>query len=126
MGERFAFEAIIDDISGMAWEDLTDFELLRVIKAYYYFSIQFRENLEIACRRYPEDVNLKALYLGECNTDNLSPWPEIVGNGGKINHDEFLRRLLGLQTIAYDNDLEEAGTSYLKEIRQTDNAIRAM
>jgi hypothetical protein len=126
MSERFTFEEIINDICGMAWEDLTDFELSRVIKVYYYFSIQFRENLEIACHHYPEDDNLKVLYLGECNTDNLSPWPEIVDDSEKIDHDEFLRRLLGLQPIEHDNHLEEVGASYLREIRQIDDAIRAM
>ena len=74
-----------DGISAVAW-------------AYYYFSIQFRENLEVAYRLYPGDM-LKALVEGECDTDNLSPWPGVVEAGEKVNHDEFMRRLLTLSPI---------------------------
>ena len=33
----------------MRWEGLDDEDILRVAHAYYFFSVQFRENLEIAC-----------------------------------------------------------------------------
>lgn len=121
----FAFEALIDDICGMRWEALTAGELMRAAEAYYYFSIQFRENLEIACRLYPEDRLLQKLREGECDTDNLSPWPGVSDILERLDHDEFMRRLLSLQTIACDDELTEIGQAYLATVRSLDDTVRA-
>jgi hypothetical protein len=122
----FAFEEAIDDISRMRWEALTTGELMQVAKAYYYFSIQFRENLEIACRLYPEDRLLQKLREGECDTDNLSPWPGVSEVREKLDHDEFMRRLLSLQTVARDDELSEIGQAYLEMVRGLDDTARAI
>ena len=121
-----AFEAVIDDICRMRWQALTIGELMRAAKAYYYFSIQFRENLEIACQLYPEDRLLQNLREGECNTDNLSPWPGISENHEQLDHDEFMRRLLSFQTIERDDELSEIGQAYLATVRNVEDAIRAL
>jgi hypothetical protein len=119
------YPAVIDAICAMPWERLSGDEVLQVAKAYYYFSIQFRENLEIACRRRPEDAKLAALRLGECDTDNLSPWPKVAAPGEKLNHDEFMRRLLALQPVRDNDFLEALGTSYLNRVRAVDDHARA-
>ena len=83
----FEFEAVINGICAMSWEQLTNDEVLRVAKAYYFFSLQFRENLEIACALRPGDAKLKWLHEGECNTDNLSPYPQVTAPREKVDHD---------------------------------------
>ena len=77
------YDNVITTICAMSWDRLTNDEVLQVAKAYYYFSIQFRENLEIACRQRPGDAKLAALRLGECDTDNLSPWPKVAAGRRK-------------------------------------------
>lgn len=124
-GRRFVFDSVIDGICRMGWDELDDVEVMRVAKAYYYFSIQFRENLEIACARHPHDARLAKLYEGECNTDNLSPWPGIAAAGERMNHDEFMRRLLEFHPVGGDEKLTEAGLSYLEKTRGVDHASRA-
>jgi hypothetical protein len=119
------FPAVIDAICAMPWERLTSDEVLQVAKAYYYFSIQFRENLEIACRQRPDDAKLTALRLGECDTDNLSPWPKVAAPGEKLDHDEFMRRLLTLQPVQDNDFLEALGKSYLNRVRAVDDQARA-
>jgi hypothetical protein len=121
----FAFEAVIDDICRMRWQALTTGELMQTAKAYYYFSIQFRENLEIACRLYPEDRLLQKLREGECDTDNLSPWPGVSEIRERLDHDEFMRRLLSFESIAREGELSEIGQAYLATVRTLDNTIRA-
>ena len=121
----FAFESVIKQICRMPWEKVSNHEVLKVAKAYYYFSIQFRENLAIACLLHPRDENLKKLYKEECHTDNLSPFPGITVIGEKVNHDEFVKRLLLLQSVPQEDILEEAGTTYLWKVRQMDDSIRA-
>jgi hypothetical protein len=123
--EGFVFERIIDQICRMPWEKISNHDVLKVAKAYYYFSIQFRENLAIARLLHPRDANLGKLYKEECHTDNLSPFPGITAVGEKINHDEFMERLLLLQAIEQEDILEEAGAIYLRKIRQIDDPIRA-
>ncbi|HVC52575.1 MAG TPA: hypothetical protein VND87_11185 [Stellaceae bacterium] len=123
--DRFAFEAVIDEICRLRWEVLTAAELMQIAKAYYYFSIQFRENLEIACRLHPADPQLQRLREGECDTDNLSPWPGVTEIREKLDHDEFMRRLLAFQTIARDDELSGVGQSYLALARSLDDAVRA-
>lgn len=119
------YPAIIDAICAMPFERLTSDEVLQLAKAYYYFSIQFRENLEIACRQRPDDAKLAALRLGECDTDNLSPWPKVAAPGEKLDHDEFMRRLLALQPVPGDDFLEALGASYLNRVRAVDDDARA-
>jgi hypothetical protein len=121
----FAYEGVIADICRMPWEQLNTHEMVRVAKAYYYFSIQFRENLEIACQMRPHDSRLRSLHQGECNTDNLSPWPGITEPGERINHDEFMRRLLALHPAGTDHYLTAAGEAYLKCVRAIDAGARA-
>jgi hypothetical protein len=121
----YAFAAVIDDICRLSWENLDADEIIRVAKAYYYFSIQFRENLEIACKLYPHDAKLQELRAGECDTDNLSPWPDVAERGEKLNHDEFVRRLLSLQATDWDDYLSLVGEKYLERARELDNPTRA-
>lgn len=121
----FAFERVIDEICRMPWEKISNHDVLKIAKAYYYFSVQFRENLVIACDLLPQDENLKKLYREECDTDNLSPFPGITGVGERINHDEFMKRLLLLAPIVQESLLEQAGTTYLSQVRQIDADVRA-
>jgi hypothetical protein len=116
-GKGFAFQAVIDEICRMRWEALDAAEIIQVAKAYYYFSIQFRENLEIACRLRPGDALLQKLSAGECDTDNLSPYPGICTPGEKLNHDEFMRRALAFQAIDCDHALTLLGEAYLDRTR---------
>jgi hypothetical protein len=121
----FAYEAVIEEICRMRWEAIDAGEVLQVAKVYYYFSIQFRENLEIACRLDPNDALLQKLREGECNTDNLSPWPGVAEMQEKLDHDEFVRRLLSLQRVDRENYLTTVGQTYLDRVRNLDRAIRA-
>lgn len=125
-GDSTSYLSIVDDICWLPWEKIDSGEILRVAHAYYYFSIQFRENLEIALQLYPNDSNLQQLYLEECDTDNLSPWPKIAHAGEKLNHDEFMRRLLALQPVADTDRITAAGLQYLEFTRQFDARSRAL
>lgn len=118
-------DAMIDSICDMAWETANSAEMMRIAKAYHYFSIQFRENLEIACQLHPHDRMLKALYDGECATDNLSPWPGITAVDERLNHDEFVRRLLLLGTVEDEEYLSQIGRLYLNRVRRMDTGARA-
>lgn len=121
----FKFEKAIDAICDLPWEKLSEDELLRGAMAYYYFSVQFRENLEAACKLYPDDAKLKDLRLGECNTSNLSPWEGVAAEGEAMNHDEFMRRLLALDFITDIGALERAGDRYLAQVRAVDDQAKA-
>ena len=124
-GEAMRYHAVIDKICAMPWDRLSNDEILQVAKVYYYFSIQFRENLEIACRLRPGDPKLATLCLGECATDNLSPWPNVAAPGEKLDHDEFMRRFLALQPVRDGDFLEALGVSYLNRVRAIDDHARA-
>jgi hypothetical protein len=124
-GDEFVFERVINQICQMPWEKISNHEVLKIAKVYYYFSIQFRENLTIACQLFPQDDNLKKLYREECDTDNLSPFVGITDVGEKVNHDEFINRLLLLAPIMQEPLLEQAGADYLSQVRQIDANIRA-
>jgi hypothetical protein len=125
---RNLYTLSVDRICDMDWSDLTEQEFIDVAWAYYYFSIQFRENLTVACELYPDDSKLQQLEREECATDNLSPWPGVAARGEKMNHDEFVRRLLELAPIdAEKRDLFEAqGAQYLAEVRAMDDLTRAV
>lgn len=121
----FEFQRVIDNICNMPWEQLSEAEVLRAAMAYYYFSVQFRENLEGACRLYPNDKKLKELTLGECNTSNLSPFDGVAVEGEAMNHDEFMRRLLTLQVMGDVAAIERAGSQYLVKSRAMDDHVLA-
>lgn len=124
----FAYEKVIDDICNLNWSDLDREGLIDAAWVYYYFSVQFRENLEIARGLYPDDDRLLRLDHGERDTSNLSPWPGVAAAGEKMNHDEFMRRTLALTTIdaGRRKRLEALGQGYLAKIRAMDRMSRAV
>jgi hypothetical protein len=124
----YQYQSVIDDICALRWDDLTRDDLVNVAWAYSYFSVQFRENLEVACLLYPNDEKLQQLKLEECATDNLSPWPNVAVAGEKLNHDEFMKRLLALEPI--DNErrrrLSRSGEAYLDRARSFPDEVKAL
>jgi hypothetical protein len=118
----------ISRICAFDWSDLTEHQFIDVAWAYYYFSIQFRENLTIACGLFPDDAKLQQLEREECATANLSPWPGVAAEGEKMNHDEFMWRLLQLTPISEERRriFEADGARYLDEVRATDDLTRAL
>jgi len=123
----FVYERVIDDICNFNWINLTEEDLINVAWVYYYFSVQFRENLEVARNLYPDDDRLRQLDQGERDTDNLSPWPGVATIGERMNHDEFMRRTLALTTISENRrrELAALGQAYLTKIRAMDDDSRA-
>jgi hypothetical protein len=119
---------IVAEISHLNWEALDPDEISAVAWAYYYFSIQFRENLEVALAIHPDDALLRRLAREECETDNLSPWPDVAAVGEKLNHDEFMRRVLTLCSIDRHTieAIMTAGERYLDDARVMDDQVRAM
>ena len=117
---------VIDAICNLNWTKLTEEDIIRVAWAYYHFSVQFRECLEIARKMYPDDERLLQLDHGERNTDNLSPWLGVAATGEKMNHDEFMRRTLELAKIPETGRivLSDIGKKYLKAVRAIDPKIR--
>jgi len=125
--ETFAFSHVIADICSLNWAGLVHEECIDAAWAYYFFSIQFRENLQVACALFPEDANLSRLKREECDTDNLSPWDGVAEEGERLNHDEFMRRLLQLSPVSEDKRFlfESNGDRYLDEVRSIDAESRA-
>jgi hypothetical protein len=126
--KTFAYQQVIDDVCELDWGSLTQEDLIGVAWVYYYFSVQFRESLEIACKLYPDDRQLQELDRGERNTDNLSPWPGVAGIAEKMNHDEFMKRTLGLSRISArrQRNLESIGEAYLSKVRAIDQKVKAL
>ncbi len=126
--ERYKGSTIIGGLCELNWRDLTEFEVVCAAWAYYFFSIQFRENLEIACDRFSDDNNLQRLKREECNTANLSPYPQIAFVGEKLDHDEFMRRALALFPIPEETAcrFQAGGLQYLQEIRAMSEEARAL
>lgn len=122
------YQDLIRNICNLSWSVLTEQDLINIAWAYYYFSVQFRENLEIARNLYPDDALLLQLDHGERNTNNLSPWPGVAEVGERMNHDEFMRRALRLTAIAEGRRLrlEGIGETYLAIIRAKDKTSRAL
>ena len=121
------YEQVIGEICNLNWVNLTDEDVIRVAWAYYHFSVQFRECLEIAREMYPDDERLLQLDHGERNTDNLSPWPGVARSGEKMNHDEFMRRALELTKIPEIGRMfSDIGHKYLKTVRAIDPKVRAL
>ena len=122
------YEQIVAEICDLPWQKLDEKETIRAAWAYYYFSVQFRENLELACAIFSGDENLRRLKKEECDTDNLSPFPGVAGSGERMNHDEFMRRLLKLSptTEGEAREYEMMGNRYLHKIRSIDPMSRAL
>jgi hypothetical protein len=125
---KFMFSGVIDAICAAGWQDLDRGELTDVAWAYYYFSIQFRENLVLARELLPDDAKLQHLAREEMNTDNLSPWHGVAERGERMNHDEFMRRTLQLSPpeLGRRRALERAGEAYLQKVRQMSAKSRAV
>src|ERR1700748_163909 len=87
---------IVDEICAFPWSSLSCDDMVDVAWAYYFFSIQFRECVSEARQLFPADENLRRLEAEECDTANLSPWPGVAAVGERMNHDEFMRRILTL------------------------------
>ncbi len=122
------YECIIEDICELNWSGLAENDLIDATWAYYYFSIQFRESLEAARELFPDDIKLQQLEREECNTDNLSPWPGVASIGERLNHDEFMARLLKLTPIGAERTaaLQEIGQSYLDSVRDAPCLVKAL
>ena len=122
------YETVVSDICAWPWARLSRDELTGAAWAYYYFSIQFRENLETARRLHPADPQLLELDRGERNTDNLSPWPGVAKAGEKMHHDEFMRRTLTLDDIpvAKRAHYEMLGQTYLAKVRALDDQSKTL
>lgn len=126
--QAYDFEQVIEDIYHLNWEGLSEDEMVSAAWAYYYFSIQFRESLKLAVEFHPDDANLRKLEAEECDTSNLSPYPGVAADGERMNHDEFMRRLLTLTPIepADRARLEAIGETYLSKTRNADTMARAL
>lgn len=124
----FQFRQVVDEICNLEWHSLTSEEMIAAAHAYYYFSIQFRENLQIARSLYPNDDKLLQLEEGECDTGNLSPWPGVAAPGERMDHDEFMRRTLGLLPIEQHQAerFRSIGEAYLANVRARDPFARAL
>jgi hypothetical protein len=122
------YRRVIDEICDLNWPALTQSEMASAAWAYYFFSIQFRENLEIAIELHPDDSKLRHLKEEECDTANLSPWPGIATPGERMNHDEYMRRALELVPIDSEQaaDFTAIGKAYLADIRGFDPVSRAL
>jgi len=120
-------EKVIDDICDLNWTGLSHDDITNVAWVYYYFSVQFCENVGIARGLYPHDKRLEELDRGERNTDNLSPCPGVVVAGERLDHDEFMRRTLQLTPIDEPRRrrLEAIGAAYIEKVRAIDDASRA-
>jgi hypothetical protein len=122
------YRQVVEDIANLNWPALSRDDLLAIAWAYYYFSVQFRENLELACEMNPWDELLMELRAGECDTSNLSPYPGVADRGEKMNHDEFMRRLLGLSELdeAVRARVQALGVAYLSFSRAVDPIARVL
>jgi hypothetical protein len=125
---EFAYEEAIVDICELNWPSINEDEVIGVAWAYYFFSVQFRENLQIARILHPDDEKLQDLEREECDTANLSPWPGVAQISEKMDHDEFMRRVLALAPIPEPKRhcFEESGGRYLRMVREMDAHTRAL
>lgn len=114
------YHEIIDEMGDLNWSILTRTELMAVAGAYHYYSVHFCETVDIACDLYPWDRQLAKLREGECETDNLSPYPGVAEAGERMNHDEFMRRVFAMSSLdkAERERVERLGLEYLAEVRR--------
>lgn len=124
----YSYTGVIAEICAMNWPGLDEAEMTAVAWGYYFFSVQFRESLQIARALFPADQNLRNLEAEECDTSNLSPWPGIARVGEKMNHDEFMRRVLTLAPVQPPQRLafEHYGERYLGAVRGMDAMTRTL
>jgi len=122
------YQNVIDEIGDLNWKGLNREELMAACRAYYYFSRQFVDAVHIACDLYPSDQQLIELRKGECDTDNLSPYPGIAEKGEKMDHDEFMRRTMNMASLdkATKARIDELGREYLEKVAPADRMTRAM
>jgi hypothetical protein len=122
------YKPVIENICALNWSTLDQTQLTAVGWAYYFFSIQFRENLQLALAQNPDDQQLQLLVQEECATDNLSPWTGVAEPGEKLNHDAFMLRVLHLSVIdeALVTRIKRAGIAYLDRVRQVSPEVRAL
>jgi hypothetical protein len=127
-GDTAPYAHVIKEICDLNWSALSRDELIDVAWAYYFFSVQFCENVGIARRLYPDDKRLEELDRGERDTDNLSPCPGVVSASERVDHDEFMRRALHLEAIdeSRRRRLLTIGAVYLDKVRAADEATRAL
>jgi hypothetical protein len=124
-----SYQSAVNEVCSLKWAVLDRFELTAVAWAYYFFSIQFRENLEVLNQKYRNDFHIQRLVQEECATDNLSPWPDVAAEAEKLDHDEFMRRTLHLgQLLDHKRQvsIEKAGEAYLARSRLMDDTTRVM
>ena len=126
--DTYRFEDVIGDVCNLAWSTLNEDECVHAAWAYYFFSIQFRENLRIARGMFPTDARLARLEQEECDTSNLSPWSGVAQPGEALNDDEFMRRVLDLAPLpdAVRREFTRHGAAYLAEARQEADLTRAL
>ncbi len=121
------FQPVVDEICSLAWSKLDQAELTATAWAYYFFSVQFRESLQVTLQYHPDDAQVQCLVREECDTANLSPWPGVAAVDEKLNHDEFMARVLKLSPInAATRDIVAAGHRYLATTRQMDDQVKIM
>ena len=122
------YSRVVEQIAHLAWSDLSVHDLTCAQWAYYYFSVQFREGLEIACRLFDGDELLSQLRREECDTANLSPFPGVAAPGERMNHDEFMRRILVISDIdpIRRAGLQQLGERYLRATRALPDMHRAL
>ena len=122
------YHAVIDEMTALNWSTLSRHDLMAVCAAYYFFSVQFVEAVDIAVGLYPADPKLAELRKGECDTDNLSPYPGVAEPGEKMNHDEFIRRAVAMSSLEPSERarLEAIGRAYLDAVHREEPLVRAM
>jgi hypothetical protein len=115
------YQQIVDEICHFRWSEINRNELLAVSQATYYFSVQFCETVEMACRLHPFDPLLAELREEQCNSDDLSPYPGVAKPCEKLNLGEFMRRVLVLSSLDRETRarIEHLGAAYLAEVRRT-------
>ncbi|HXY58960.1 MAG TPA: hypothetical protein VEH76_10295 [Methylocystis sp.] len=122
------YRQIVDEICALDWSALSREEVVSTAWTYYYFSVQFCETVGVARWLHPDDDSLAELDAGERDTDNLSPCPGVVAAGERVDHDEFMRRALRLESIdpARERRLKAIGAAYLEKIRAVDDETRVL
>ena len=122
------YQRVIDEIDQFNWRQMEREELMAACRAYYYFSRQFVDAVHIACDLFPSDQKLIELREGECDTNNLSPYPGIAEKGERMNHDEFMRRVVESASLdqATRDRVDNLGREYLAEVSRMDPLTRAM
>ena len=64
---------VIDEIEDLNWPKLTRDELMAACAAYYYFSVQFVEAVDIACELYPSDPKSLSFARGNATQTTCLP-----------------------------------------------------